>query len=66
MNQEALRILIANMTPQERGELAKKMAVPLRCGGCDYDPDGSRFYWSGGRRLPEAEFLALAVPRSGT
>ncbi len=49
------------MTPEQKEELAASMISPVKCGGCDYDPDGSRFYWTGGRRIPEAEFQALSM-----
>lgn len=47
------RIEEALKDPTFRRKLAESMAIPLRCGGCDYDDQGRRFYIFGGRRVLE-------------
>ena len=45
-------------TPEGRAKLASHMIVPIRCGGCDYDPDGKRVYIIRGKRMRPDEFEA--------
>jgi hypothetical protein len=54
---EQLRRMIQD--PEMRKLIASHMVSPVRCGGCDYDPDGSRWYYVGGKRIREADFKAL-------
>jgi len=44
---------VLKLTTEQRKELAASMVAPMRCGGCDYDEQGRRFYVHGGRRLLE-------------
>jgi hypothetical protein len=42
--------LIANMTPEERKDLASRMYNPLRCGGAGYDENGRYYLILGGKK----------------
>jgi len=60
-----LKALLA--TPEGRKKVAASMVRPIRCGGCDYDPDGARVYIIGGKRMRPEEFEAYkARCRSNT
>ena len=52
---------IINLTKEQRRALAKAMFSPIRCGGSDYDADGTRKYLVGGKRITEAEFKAIVA-----
>ena len=52
---------IINLTKEQRRALAKAMFSPIRCGGCDYDADGTRKYLVGGKQITEAEFKAIVA-----
>lgn len=55
---------LCNMTPEQKIELANAMFSPIRCGGCDYDVDGTRKYLIGGKRITETEFKALVAKKN--
>jgi hypothetical protein len=58
---EQIREHLRAMTPEQRQELASHMRVPIRCGGCHYDPDGTIVYIIGGKEMRPAEFRAYKI-----
>lgn len=53
MSPDVLKQTIAAMTAEERREVASRMVIPFRCGGCNYDAQGRRQYLVGGRYILE-------------
>lgn len=61
MTSEEFPAFLRSLTPEQRKQLAASMRPPIRCGGCDYDPDGARVYVIGGKRLRPAAYRAYQL-----
>ncbi len=50
---------IANLSRRNKMRLALSMVVPIRCGGCHYEPDGTEVLMIGGKWIARSELEDL-------